>query len=97
VPRTFGRERLEISGISGSAARTIPAGGLRAVRVVPSNPVTVSGFFPSASSEAALHHQNLYAPGLPTQRRPHWYVTVLVPSALFTIVDVMGCEPFFRQ
>jgi hypothetical protein len=31
------------------------------------------------------------------QREPHWNVTVLVPSELVTMLDVIGCEPDFRQ
>lgn len=31
------------------------------------------------------------------QREPHWNVTVLVPSALVTMLDVIACEPCFRQ
>jgi hypothetical protein len=31
------------------------------------------------------------------QRRPHWKVTVLLPSGLVTTLDVIGCEPYFRQ
>jgi hypothetical protein len=40
------------------------------------------------------------APGVESaqaQREPHWNVTVLVPSALVTMLDVIGCEPYFRQ
>lgn len=33
----------------------------------------------------------------PAQRRPHWKVTVLVPFGLVTMLDVIGCEPYFRQ
>ena len=33
----------------------------------------------------------------PAQRRPHWNVTVLLPSWLVAIVDVIGCEPYFAQ
>jgi hypothetical protein len=32
-----------------------------------------------------------------TQREPHWNVTVLVPSELVTMLDVIGCEPYFTQ
>ena len=32
-----------------------------------------------------------------TQREPHWNVTDLVPSELVTRLDVIGCEPYFRQ
>jgi len=32
-----------------------------------------------------------------TQREPHWNVTLLVPSELVTMLDVIGCEPYFRQ
>jgi hypothetical protein len=32
-----------------------------------------------------------------TQREPHWNVTVLVPSELVTRLDVIACEPDFRQ
>jgi hypothetical protein len=33
----------------------------------------------------------------PAQRRPHWKFTVLVPFGLVTMLDVIGCEPYFRQ
>jgi hypothetical protein len=29
--------------------------------------------------------------------RPHWNVTVLLPSGLVAMVDVIGCEPYFAQ
>jgi hypothetical protein len=32
-----------------------------------------------------------------TQREPHWNVTFLVPSEFVTMLDVIGCEPYFRQ
>ena len=31
------------------------------------------------------------------QRAPHWNVTVLVPSELAIMLEVIGCEPFLRQ
>jgi len=33
----------------------------------------------------------------PAQRRPHWNVTVLLPSGLTTMLDVIGCEPYSWQ
>lgn len=45
-------------------------------------------------SSSRLHR--LRARG-PTQRRPHWKVTVLVPFGLVTMLDVIGWEPYFRQ
>jgi hypothetical protein len=33
----------------------------------------------------------------PAQRTPHWNVTVLVPSGLVPVIDVIGCEPYFAQ
>jgi hypothetical protein len=33
----------------------------------------------------------------PSQREPHWNVTVLVPSELVARLDVIGCEPDFWQ
>ena len=41
-----------------------------------------------------LHHQRAR---WPAQRGPHWEVTVLVPSGLATMPDVIGCEPDLRQ
>jgi hypothetical protein len=32
-----------------------------------------------------------------TQREPHWNVTLLVPSEFVTMLDVIGCDPYFRQ
>ena len=34
---------------------------------------------------------------VPIYREPHWNVTVLVPSELAIMVEVIGCEPFLRQ
>ena len=34
---------------------------------------------------------------LKTQRGPHWKVTVLVPFGWVTMLDVIGCEPYFWQ
>jgi hypothetical protein len=44
----------------------------------------------------ASHHPQTQGLDL-SQREPHWNVTVLVPSELVTRLDVIGCEPYFRQ
>ena len=33
---------------------------------------------------------------VPIHREPHWNVTVLVPSELAIMVEVIGCEPFLN-
>ena len=32
-----------------------------------------------------------------TQREPHWKVTLLLPSEFVTMLEVIGCEPYFMQ
>jgi hypothetical protein len=51
---------------------------------------------PRSWPESTSRLHRLRARG-PAQRRPHWKVTVLVPSGLVTMLDAIGCEPYFRQ
>jgi hypothetical protein len=56
--------------------------------------VTSSG---RASPRPSVERTTLASAVVGTQREPHWNVTLLVPSEFVTMLDVIGCEPYFRQ
>lgn len=50
-----------------------------------------------ASPRPSVKRTALASAVVGTQREPHWNVTLLVPSEFVTMLDVIGCEPYFRQ